>query len=286
MSEVDQMNIFLYRNTLKKNSQDIAISIREFLHTNAANVYVEDEEAAIIEGKPLSAIDPQDIDVVITLGGDGTILRMVHSHPQINAPVLGVNLGSLGFMADLPITEIHQGLNELLQRNFTVQERFMMEGSASNGRTQFAVNDITFHRATNPALVELEIFVDGDYLNTFSADGIIFATPCGSTAYSLAAGGPIVTPELKAFILTPISPHTISNRPIVLMPKDEILVKYISQHKPVEVITDGLSSFPLATGETYHIRCAERKFRLVHLPNHNYFSTLRTKLAWTGTLKT
>jgi NAD+ kinase len=280
------MNIFLYRNTLKKNSQPIALDITDFLITHSANVYVEDDETTLIEGKPLSTIDPQNIDVVITLGGDGTILRMIHSHPQINAPVLGVNLGSLGFMADLPIIDIRRGLNELLKRNYSVQERITMEGMANNGAMHFAVNDITFHRARNPSLVELEIFVDGDYLNTFSADGIIFATPCGSTAYSLASGGPIVTPELRAFILTPISPHTISNRPIVLMPKNEILIKYISEHQPIEIIFDGLSSVPLATGETFFIRCAMRKFCLVHLPSHNYFSTLRTKLGWAGTLKT
>ena len=142
-----------------------------------------------------------------------------------------------------------------------------------------------FIELQNPSLVEFEVYVDGNYLNTFSADGILFATPCGSTAYSLAAGGPIVSPELEAFILTPICPHTISNRPIVLMPKSEILIRYISKLKPIEAIADGLSTYTLETDNVYHIRLAEKKFRIVNLPNHNYYATLRTKLAWSGKLK-
>lgn len=279
------MNILIYRNTLKANSQSIAVGIREFLTNRSAQVFVEDGEVEAIGGKPFSEADPKTIQAIITLGGDGTILRAVHNFPMTKAPVLGVNLGSLGFMADVPISEIHQGLNDLLNGNYTIQERIMMEGYRGGGWNCFAVNDITVHRALNTSLVEMEIFVDGVYLNTFSADGIVFSTPCGSTAYSLAAGGPIVTPELKAFILTPISPHTISNRPIVLLPKKEILVRYISPLKPLEIIADGLTNFSLETHAVFHIKLSEKKFCLVTLPNHNYFSTLRTKLGWAGTLK-
>lgn len=122
-------------------------------------------------------------------------------------------------------------------------------------------------------------------MNTFSADGIILSTPNGSTAYSLAAGGPIVTPEIEAFVLTPICPHTISNRPIVLMPKKEITIKYLSPVAPVEITYDGITSFNLSTNEIFTIKPSTRTFKLVMLEKHDYFSTLREKLGWQGKLK-
>src|SRR4029079_10073793 len=123
----------------------------------------------------------------------------------------------------------------------------MMEGVLESGKKLLAVNEFVFHRGHVPSLIELAVTIDGDYLNTFSADGIILSTPSGSTAYSLAAGGPILTPELEDFVLTPICPHTISNRPIVLMPQKHIQVKYLSPYLPVEVTYDGISTFTLAS---------------------------------------
>ncbi|MCB1119385.1 MAG: NAD(+)/NADH kinase, partial [Chlamydiia bacterium] len=225
-------------------------------------------------------------DFMISLGGDGTILRLVHTYPDVKAPIIAINLGSLGFIADIPITEIYPSLQQILEGEYRVQERLMMAGGTVEEKIRcFAVNEMVVHRAKNPCLVDLAIHVDGQYLNTFSADGIIISTPSGSTAYSLAAGGPILDPELRAVVITPISPHTISNRPIVLMPKEEIQIQYISDNDPVEVAFDGYSRFMISTGEVFHIGISNRTFRLVHLKRHDYFSTLRTKLGWTGKLK-
>ncbi len=279
------MNIFLYRNRLKSHAMPIAIGIIDFLKSRGVTVICDDQDVETLNGKPLSSVDPKSIKVIISLGGDGTILRLIHNYPDIPAPILGINLGSLGFMADIPVSEIYPALNELLKKNYKIQERVMMDGEASGNRTCFAVNEISFHRAGNPTLIELSIHVDGTYLNTFSADGVIVATASGSTAYSLAAGGPIMTPEINAFVLTPISPHTISNRPIVLMPNKEIHIQYTSHLQPIEVVADGLTSYHLSTGEVFHIKRSERKFRLVNLSHHDYFSTLRTKLGWTGKLR-
>lgn len=145
---------------------------------------------------------------------------------------------------------------------------------------------MVIHRSRNPSLIDLSIHVDGIYLNTFSADGIIVATPSGSTAYSLAAGGPILEPELEAFVITPISPHTISNRPIVLMPKEKIEVQYLSPYGPVEVTYDGISQFHMHTNEVFSISRSKRTFKLVSIyRRRDYYSTLRTKLGWTGQLR-
>lgn len=279
------MNVFIFRNRSKLQSKNIAMGIAEYLSSHGAQIIVDAEDAETFQAPSINDFDHDAIDFTITLGGDGTILRAVHYFPSLKAPILGVNLGSLGFMADIPVTEIYPSLQEILKNNYSVKERLMMQGETITGESCLAVNEITFHRAENSSIVELAIHIDGTYLNTFAADGVILSTPCGSTAYSLAAGGPIISPELKAFVLTPISPHTISNRPIVLMPS-EIQVQYISELKPIEVNADGLSSFHLKTGEVFRIRCAERTFRQINLLLHDYYSTLRTKLGWSGKIRT
>lgn len=280
------MIIAIFHNTIKKQSTEIANAIRSFLETHSVLVVAEDEDAFSIGAKPLSSIALESINFSISLGGDGTILRLLHRHPTLQAPILAINLGSLGFMADIPVDEIEASLKNLLEGNYKVQSRIVIEGSTSQDKASFAVNEIVIHRAHNPCLIDLAIFVDNRYLNTFSADGIIISTPSGSTAYSLAAGGPIVTPELNALILTPICPHTISNRPIVLRPDQEIRIEYISDHVPVEVTYDGFPCFTMNLGEFLTVTHSNRFFRLVTMPDHDYFATLRNKLGWAGKLRT
>ncbi len=275
----------VFPNPRKALSKEKAKEIALYLAKKGIPVYVEDPLAEEMQLPPLSQIRPAQIDFMISLGGDGTILRLIHRHPEINAPVIGINLGSLGFLADITIHEIFSSLEEILEGKYKVQERLTLEGKTTNGETCLAVNDIVIHRAKNPSLVELAIYVDGNYLNTFSADGVIFATPCGSTAYSLAAGGPILAPELDAIAITPICPHTISNRPIVLLPQSKIQIKYLTYNDPVEITYDGIASFNLSTNEIFTIHQSDRKFRMVSIHGHDYFSTLRTKLGWTGKLK-
>ena len=203
----------------------------------------------------------------------------------LDAAILGINLGHLGFMADVQIADIIPCLEDLVNQKFSIQKRIMIEGTSPSGETFFAMNDCVLHRARNPSLVEMAIYVDDLYLNTFEADGVILATPNGSTAYSLAAGGPILSPEIEAFVLTPICPHTISNRPIVLTPNQEIQIEYVSENEPIEVVSDGLSRFELQTGETIKLRRSPKTFKLVNLTRIDFFSTLRTKLGWSGKLR-
>lgn len=279
------MRIGLFPNEMKNHSMQIASEVCHYLKERKVSVVAEDKVAVQIEAEPLSTTQLDTIDFRISIGGDGTILRLVHRHPLLQAPLLGINLGSLGFLADITLDAIYPSLDELLRGNYMIQKRMMMEGKNSQGDACFAVNEIVFHRAQNPCLIDLAIYVDGQYLNTFSADGIILSTPSGSTAYSLAAGGPIISPDLDAFIITPICPHTISNRPIVLMPKQDIRVEYLSPYQPVEISYDGISTFSLATQQTFQTRVSQKRFQLVNLPGHDYFHTLREKLNWHGKLK-
>jgi len=264
---------------------NIALGIREFFGNRKIKVVAEEEESKILNTESIFSVDPQEIDFRLSLGGDGTILRLVHRHPQIKAPLVGINLGSLGFLADVPIKDIYPCLQDLIDGNYAVQERICFDGFDMEEQKYISVNDISFHRAHNPSLIELSVHVDGNYLNTFSADGVIIATPTGSTAYSLAAGGPILSPQLEACVLTPICPHTISNRPIVLYPKIEIQVQYLSPYEPIEANFDGVKQIKMKTGDILTIRPSTLKFPLVTFPHHDYYSTLRTKLNWSGKLR-
>jgi NAD+ kinase len=279
------MIIALFINVTKKQHEHLIVDVIHFLTSHNATVVMEDPHATTWGTKKLSEIRPNDIQCRISMGGDGTILQIMHRYPDITAPILGINLGHLGFMADVPISNIYPSLLDLLQGNYKIHERLMIEGESLEKRRCLAVNDIVIHRASNPSLIELAIHVDGLYVNTFEADGIILSTPNGSTAYSLAAGGPILSPDLEALVLTPISAHTISNRPIVLTANQKIEIQYLSEYDPVEVRADGLDQFFLKTGETFQIFRSSKKFRLISLYRSDYFSTLRTKLNWSGKLR-
>lgn len=280
------MKILLYKNPLKTNALDIAKKIVHFFKQKNIDVYCHDIKAAEFGAKAVTPEILQHLDITLTLGGDGTILRYYHDYPNLNIPILGINMGSLGFIADVPETDIEPALNAIAERRFTVDTPLVLEGMGANLEKAYAVNEFAFHRAQNPSLVDLKFHVDGTYLSTFSADGFIIATPCGSTAYSLSAGGPIVSLSLDTCILTPICPHTITNRPIVLTPKVSIEVEYIGHHLPVEINCDGFPIGHLEPKSKYTIKIAEKRFHLVRLGNHDYFDTLRQKLGWGGHLKT
>ncbi|NDD57929.1 MAG: NAD(+)/NADH kinase [Chlamydiae bacterium] len=279
------MIIALFANQSKQHCHSFALGVANFLKEQGVTVVTEDKDAKSLGVNPLSDFLHHKIDFIISMGGDGTILRLAHKYCDLDIPILGINLGHLGFMADVPLSDIYPSLQDLLNGAYKIHERLILNGESPRGDRCFAVNDIVIHRGKNPSLVEIAIHVDGLYLNTFEADGVIISTPNGSTAYSLAAGGPILSPDLQAIVITPISPHTISNRPIVLMPNQEIQIQYSSDYEPIEIRADGLESFELKTGEVFKIARAPRTFKLVSLFRRDYFSTLRTKLGWAGKLR-
>ena len=273
----------LFPNPNKNGSLEIAKDILKLLLKEGHTAYTLSEFSDELN-IPSFETKHHTLDFIITFGGDGTILRVLHHYPHIKAPVIGINLGSLGFMANIPVDQALDRITDILNGNYIVHKRMVMDGSIAPNPECHAINEIVVHRGSNPHLVELAVTVDGEYLNTFSADGLIVATPNGSTAYSLASGGPIVMPNLEAMILTPISPHTLSDRPLVLMPKNELQIQYISDKDPVEVNYDGFAPFSLSTSETLTIRKSERTFDLVDFPNYDFLETLRNKLGWSGSL--
>jgi NAD+ kinase len=278
------MFIALFPNEKKKHSFDLAREIRHFFSDHGIQIVAEDEKAKEIGALPLSTTDPKKIKFLISMGGDGTLLRIAHRFSHLDAPILGINLGHLGFMADIPAHEIFPSLADLLAGAYKIDHRLMIEAHSHEGEEIVAVNDIVLHRAHNYSLIELSIRFDGTYVNTFVADGVIIATPNGSTAYSLAAGGPILGPGLEAIVLTPICPHTISNRPIVLNPDHEIQIEYLSNYDPIDVRADGLDTFVLPSRQIVTVKRSKKTFKIVNLKRHEYFRTLRTKLGWSGKL--
>ncbi|MCH9613900.1 MAG: NAD kinase [Chlamydiia bacterium] len=229
------------------------------------------------------APDVEGADMIISMGGDGTIINLAHKYRDLNIPILGINLGHLGFMADIPTSDLYPSLDDLLAGHYTIEERLILECTHAEKET-LAINDFVIHRSQNPSLVEISIHVNEHHLNTFKADGIIVATPNGSTAYSLAAGGPILRPGLGGVVITPICAHTISNRPIVLSADDTITLEYTSESNSVDFVVDGMENHPLKTGEKVVLKRSKRVFKLVNIQRRDYFSTLRTKLGWTGKL--
>ncbi len=278
------MIIALCPNEEKKHSFDLALKIQEYFSRHGVTVVAEDAKASRIGAKPLSSVDPKKIKFLIAMGGDGTILRILHQFSHLDAAIVGINLGYLGFMADVPVSDLFPSLADLLEGSYAIEERVMISASISD-RKFLAANDIVLHRAKNPSLVEMAVYVNGFYFNAFLGDGLIVATPNGSTAYSLAAGGPILTPNLDALVLTPICAHTISNRPIVLSADHEIEIQYLSETgTSIEVRADGLDAAELRTKEFCKITKSAKKFKLVKLHRTDYFSTLRNKLGWSGKL--
>ena len=279
------MIIALFPNSEKKESFNLAKEINTFLSKQNSNIVVvaEDDKAHLINAKPMSSINVNDINFMVSLGGDGTILRLSHTYSDISAPLIGVNMGEIGFMADIPLSDLYPSLQDILDNKYTVENRLMLEVKTPSNKVFYAANEAVIHRAINHKLIKLSVTYGSKHIATFSADGIIIATPNGSTAYSLSAGGPILSPEIESIVLTPICPHTISVRPIVLNANYEIQVQYINEYEhPIELITDGIDNCPIQTSEIIKIRKSEKRFKLVKLKRHDYFKTLSSKLGWSG----
>lgn len=277
------MIIGLFPNIEKKESFTIAKELSKFLSKKKITVVTEDSIAKEIEARPLSSVNFMEIKFLVSLGGDGTILKLTHDYLDSHAPIIGVNIGVIGFMADIPLSDLYPSFQDILDNKYTIEKRIMLEVKTPSNQVFYAANEAVIHRTLNHKLIKLSVSYGSKHLGTFTADGLIVSTPNGSTAYSLSAGGPILSPELDALVLTPICPHTISVRPIVLNAQHEIQIQYLNNFEhPVELRTDGIDNCPIQSSEIIKIRKSEKTFKLVKLERHDYFSTLNSKLGWSG----
>ncbi|MEO0123774.1 MAG: NAD(+)/NADH kinase [candidate division WOR-3 bacterium] len=219
-------------------------------------------------------------DFVIALGGDGTLLSAVANYAHNDMPILGVNLGGLGFLTDVKFSHFKKILDEIKKNRFRIENRMMVCAELKNA-VLYALNDITICTNTPGRVVEFSAKIDGEYICRFVADGIIIATPTGSTAYSLATGGPILLPSSEAIIMTPIAPHTLSVRPIVLTPDSKIEIQ-IGKKGNAIIVADGQKSKILKTGENIKFYKAPYYVKLIKPLNSTFFQTLKEKLKWGG----
>jgi NAD+ kinase len=258
----------------------------EWLSGHGLTVLVDPETAATLGREADGASSFYDqVDLVIVLGGDGRVIAAARAASESGKPVVGVNFGTFGFLAEIHADDLEPALSALAAGRYEVEERLMLLAEvceAGHLESAVAANDVVV-KTTDPAhVLELRVHADGDLIAEIPADGLILATPTGSTAYSLSAGGPVVVPDLPAIVLTPICPHTLSTRPIVLSAAVEVSVEVVPsrQSNAAVVSVDGWISLDLRADGLLHVRRAERCMRLARLQRSAFFDSLRGKLRW------
>ena len=221
-------------------------------------------------------------DIIISIGGDGTMLATSYQAQFFDKPVLGINMGKLGFLAEANIDQLDTFIDDIKNNRIQIEKRMVICGECVGHKieTLYAINDIVIDKGGWPKMIDLTVEVGGEYVTTFGADGIIIATPTGSTGYSISTGGPIVSPKADVITLSPISPHSLTVRPIVLPSSQEIVIKASSQHKEILVNCDGQRVFAFPPPFELRVTKSERSLKLVHTSITSYFETLRNKLMW------
>ncbi len=227
---------------------------------------------------------PPNVDLIVVLGGDGTLLSVARQKSIASTPILGINLGGLGFLTETFKEETFQALEKVVGGDFETDKRLMLKASVYRGGKvvgeSTVLNDVVINKGALARIIDLETHIDGGYLATFKADGLILSTPTGSTAYSLAAGGPIVYPSLDSIIMNPICPHTLANRPLVLPDSSEIKIILKSANQDVHITLDGQEGMPLNGEDIVEVRKAGSHIHLIKSSSKTYFELLRTKLRW------
>lgn len=283
-------------------ARDTLVGLEQRLRDRGVDAVWTTDAAALIDAAPRKTAERKElasqVDVVIVLGGDGTLLAMAKAIAESghDIPILAVNFGSLGFLTEITRPEIFESLDTVIDGKATHDLRMMLRAAATRAGstparvsadrepalTHMALNDVVFSRTALSRMIELEVSVGDQFVTSVKADGLIVATPTGSTAYNLAAGGPIVHPSMDALVLTPIAPHTLTNRPIVIPADREVRVKSSGSNAGDEVYVtiDGQTGFALHEGDELAITKAERPLRLIRATSRSYFEVLRQKLKW------
>jgi len=263
--------------------------LESFLCSQGREVIYEQQTAALVDWTVDTSLVLEQflaaIDLVIVVGGDGSILSACRKIAASDVPLLGINLGRLGFLTDITPDEIETRVKPVLAGEFKQTERFMLTTSIFRNAEEIgsgtALNDVVLHPGMSVRMMEFELYVDGEFVYSQRSDGLIVATPTGSTAYALSAGGPLLFPELDAIVVVPLNPHTLSSRPIVLHGGAEIEIKVSSRHELQPLITcDGHDDFATEPGDTIRIQKHQHAISLIHPKDNNFYSVCRSKLGW------
>jgi len=271
----------------KKGEPEAIKAIKQFIRLlkgRECKLYVENEVASVlkIDGYPRKKI-PAMTDIIVVFGGDGTLLSVTRLVGNSGVPILGVNLGGLGFISELSRDEVGDSIDMVFSEKSCFEERIMLLADVYRGGKKViqnnAFNDVVLNKSALARMFEIDIRINNHYVTTFRADGLIVSTPTGSTGHSLSAGGPIMYPTLESFLLTPICPHTLTSRPIVL-PDAFMLEASIKTGEDIYMTLDGQEGFPLKVNDKVRIRKADYKTKFLIVHDRDYFRILRTKLKW------
>jgi NAD+ kinase len=266
--------------------QGVAIELFNWLKSRDCEPLIEAHLARHLGCPGVSADEiPSRADLVIVLGGDGTLISTARTIGERDIPILGVNLGSLGFLTEIALDELYPALEQCLAGDFRVSERVMLHAVVERDGCEIAsnlvLNDVVINKGALARIVDLKTKVDSFDLTTFKADGLIISTPTGSTGYSLSAGGPIINPSMNCVVITPICPHTLTNRPIVISDNSVVSVTVNSlDDEDIYLTLDGQVGLELRSGDTISVRRADHTAKLVMSKNRDYFAVLRAKLKW------
>ncbi|MFA5907885.1 MAG: NAD(+)/NADH kinase [Vicinamibacterales bacterium] len=271
-------------------ARETLVGVEQWLRDHAVDAVWTEEASALLPPASRTVVErarlPEDLDLILVLGGDGTLLAMAKAIAEAgrDIPLLAVNFGSLGFLTEITRPEIYTSLEAVLNGRASHDERMMLRAVATRAgvtSTHLALNDIVFTRTALSRMIDLAVWVGDQFVMSVKADGLIVASPTGSTAYNLAAGGPIVHPAMDALVLTPIAPHMLTNRPIVIPAEREVRVKSTGTNAGrVYVTFDGQTGFELGEGDEIAVSRAARPLRLVRASARSYFEVLRQKLKW------
>jgi len=272
------------------DARDTLAGVEQWLQAHAVDAVWTEEAAELLPPAPRTvvtrAVLPADLTLLLVLGGDGTLLALAKAIAEagLDIPLLAVNFGSLGFLTEITRPEIYASLEAVIQGRASHDERMMLKAVATRGgsiTTHLALNDVVFTRTALSRMIDLDVSVGDQFVTSVKADGLIVASPTGSTAYNLAAGGPIVHPAMDALVLTPIAPHSLTNRPIVIPSEREVRVKSTGTNAGnVYVTIDGQTGFEMEQGDEVAIARSARPLRLVRASARSYFEVLRQKLKW------
>jgi len=265
---------------------EITKKLANWLKKKGVEVYVEKELGKKIRHP--NSVDRTDIpglvDVILVFGGDGTFLGVARLACKFDTPILGINLGGLGFLTEVTVDELYPMMERIINGDYEVEERQMLLTSIRRGKKNIGkyevLNDVVINKGAVARIIDLAIYIEDSHVTTYRADGIILSTPTGSTAYSLSAGGPIVHPRIPVTIITPICPHTLTNRPLVVSSEMKVEIKVTTQEPDTYLTLDGQIGVRLKTGDVIEVKRTNTSVKLIKSPFRDFFTILKTKLMW------
>ncbi len=270
---------YMITNKLKDKDYAVTNQIRQYIEHHGKRCFLSEKDG---EGHIIPGTVPAEAQCGLVLGGDGTLIRAVRDLGERSLPLLGINLGTLGYLADVELKDFRGALDRLFDGEPDIEERMMLEGSFRNSRKDLAMNDIVLAREGKVRIVSFHIYVNGVLLNTYHADGVILSTPTGSTGYNLSAGGPVVEPTAQMIVITPICSHALNTSSVVLSADDIIEVEVCEgrygRQEQVSLCFDGAEQTTLVTGERVCIRRAGQTAKLIKLSRESFMKTMRKKM--------